>query len=175
MAVMVSDNRNSEATAVYKMAFTEEMEWGIVISAKDLTEPCSMDILCDTSFLMVIVSKPIKQVARVESQFGRLDFLVPDIVQGELERLVETAGPKRSTLAKTALVLAKAKFRTVAVAKARHVDDSIIEYAGKHDCAVATIDTNLRRRLIANEVLVLTLSRDRLIVANPKLKPKDHI
>lgn len=121
---------------------------------------------------MVLVSKPIKQVARIESQLGRLDFLVPDIVEDELDRLAQKAGPKRSTLAMTALVLTKAKFKTVIVAKARHVDDSIIEYAIKHKCAVATIDTNLRRRLIANEVLVLTLSRDRLIVANPKPKPK---
>lgn len=121
---------------------------------------------------MVLVSKPIKQVAKIESQLGRLDFLVPDIVQVELERLTKKAGPKRSTLARTALELAEAKFKTVIVAKARHVDDSIIEYATRHKCAVATIDTNLRRRLITNEVLVLTLSRDRLIVANPKPNPK---
>jgi rRNA-processing protein FCF1 len=124
---------------------------------------------------MVLVSKPIKQVAKIESQLGRFDFLVPDIVKYELVRLSEKAGPKRSTLAKTALELAKVKFKTVAVTKARHVDDSIIEYAIKHKCAVATIDTNLRRRLIANEVLVLTLSMDRLIVANPKPKSKDHV
>jgi len=128
---------------------------------------------------MVLVSKPIKQVAKIESQLGRLDFLVPDIVKYELVRLAEKAGPKRSTLAKTALELAEAKFKTVTVTKARYVDDSIIEYAIKHKCAVATIDTNLRRRLIANEVLVLTLSMDRLIVANPnpspKPKSKDHL
>jgi len=134
-----------------------------------------MDILCDTSFLMVLVSKPIKQVARIESQLGRLDFLLPDIVKDELGRLAEKAGPKRSTLAKTALELAKAKFKTVTVSKAGHVDDSIIEYAVSRKCAVATIDTNLRRRLIANEVLVLTLSRDKLIVANPNPKHKDHL
>jgi rRNA-processing protein FCF1 len=124
---------------------------------------------------MVLVSKPIKQVAKIESQLGRLDFLVPDIVKEELARLAEKAGPKRSTLAKTALGLAGEKFRTVAVARARHVDDSIIEYAVAHKCAVATIDTNLRRRLIANEVLVLTLSRDRLVVANPRPKQKDQL
>ena len=134
-----------------------------------------MEILCDTSFLMVLVSKPIKQVTKVESQLGRLDFLVPDVAEVELLRLAEKAGPKRSTLARTAMELAKAKFNKVTVTKARNVDDSIIEYAIRHKCAVATIDTNLRRRLIANEVLVLTLSRDRLIVANPKPKPKDHV
>ena len=29
---------------------------------------------------MVLVSKPVKQVPKIESEFGRLDFLVPDIV-----------------------------------------------------------------------------------------------
>jgi len=134
-----------------------------------------MQVLCDTSFLMVLVSKPIKRVAKIESQLGRLDFLVPDIVEGELERLAQNAGPKRSRLAKTALELTKAKFKTVAVAPAKHVDDSIIEYAMVQKCAVATIDTNLRRRLIANQVLVLSLSEDNFIVANPKINPKDHL
>lgn len=133
-----------------------------------------VDVLCDTSFLMVLVSKPIKQLPKIESQLGRLDFLIPDIVISELERLRDKAGPKRSTLAKTALDLAQAKFRKVAVAQARHVDDSIVEYAMTKKCAVATIDTNLRRRLIANKVLVLTLSKDKLIVANPKLKADHH-
>ena len=130
-----------------------------------------MQVLCDTSFLMVLVSKPIKQVPKIESALGRLDFLVPGIVIDELKRLEEKAGPKRSTLAKTALELTRAKFQQVDVGRASHVDDAIVEYAMRNKCAVATIDTNLRRRLIANEVLVLTLSRDRLIVANPKLKP----
>jgi uncharacterized protein len=134
-----------------------------------------MKVLCDTSFLMVLVSKPIKQFAKIESQIGRLDFLVPDIVEGELERLVENAGPKRSGLAKTALELARTKFKIVAVASAKHVDDSIVQYAIANKCAIATIDTNLRRRLLANEVPVLTLSKDSLIIANPNIKPKDHL
>lgn len=131
-----------------------------------------MKILCDTSFLMVLVSKPIKHVERMEHEFGKLDFVVPDIVIDELKRLQEKAGPKRSTLAKTALEVAKARFSVVKVPEAAHVDDSIVEYATEKKCAVATIDTALRRRLIANSVLVLTLSRDRLTVANPNIEDK---
>ena len=134
-----------------------------------------VQVLCDTSFLMVLVSKPLKRIAKIESQLGRLDFLVPVIVEGELERLAKKAGPKRSGLARTALEIARAKFRIVAVAPAKNVDDSIVEYAMANRCAVATIDTNLRRRLIANEVLVLSLSKDNLIIVNPKLNPKDHL
>lgn len=134
-----------------------------------------MQILCDTSFLMVLVSKPLKRVAKIESQFGRLDFLVPDIVERELERLAHKAGPKRSRLAQTALELARSKFKSVVIAPAKHVDDAIIGYAMTQKCAVATIDTNLRRRLIANQVLVLTLSNDNLIIANPKIYSQDHL
>lgn len=128
-----------------------------------------MQVLCDTSFLMVLVEKPIKHIDRIEHEFGRLDFIVPDIVAGELERLAQKAGPKRATMAKTALEIVKTKFKEVKAPKAAHVDDSIVEYATEKKCAVATIDTNLRRRLIANGVLVLTLSRDRLTVANPNI------
>lgn|ERR671921_1545942 len=134
-----------------------------------------MQILCDTSFLMVLVSKPLKRVAKIESELGRLNFLVPDIVEAELERLAQNAGPKRSNLAKTALEIARTKFLKVPVPPARHVDDAIIEYAMTQKCAVATIDTILRRRLIANQVLVLSLSKDNLIIANPKIKAKDHL
>ena len=134
-----------------------------------------MQVLCDTSFLIVLVSKPIKRLAKIESQLGRLDFLVPDIVQGELETLAQNSGPKRSHLAKTALELARTKFNIVAAPPSKHVDDSIIEYAMAERCAVATIDTALRRRLIANQVLVLSLRKDNLIIANPKINPKDHL
>jgi rRNA-processing protein FCF1 len=134
-----------------------------------------MQVLCDTSFLIVLVSKPLKRLAKIESQLGRVDFLVPDIALGELERLAQNAGPKRSRLAKTALELVRAKFNIVAAPPSRHVDDSIIEYAMAQRCAVATIDTNLRRRLIANQVLVISLHKDNLIIANPKINPKDHL
>lgn len=124
---------------------------------------------------MVLVSKPLKRVAKIESALGRLDFLVPDIVEAELERLAQNAGPKRSRLAKTALEIAKSKFAKVHVPAARHADDSIIEYAMTQKCAVATIDINLRRRLIANKVLVISLSKDNIIIANPKITAKDHV
>jgi rRNA-processing protein FCF1 len=128
-----------------------------------------MQVLCDTSFLMVLVSKPIKNVERVEHELGVLEFTVPDMVIEELKRLEAKAGPKRSTLARTALALAQTRFKAVQVPRAVHVDDSIVEYATEKKCAVATIDTNLRRRLIRNEVLVITLSRDRLTIANPSI------
>jgi rRNA-processing protein FCF1 len=116
---------------------------------------------------MVLVTKPIKQLDKVESALGKLTFVVPDIVIDELSNLENKAGPKRALAAKTALEIATTKFEIIKSKRSQHVDDAIIDYAIDKQCAVATIDTDLRRRLVSNNVLVLTLSKNRLVIANP--------
>src|SRR5919197_493957 len=106
-----------------------------------------MDVLCDTSFLMVLVSRPIKQMDKVEAHLGKLNFLIPDIVVDELKRLEEWTGPKRSIIAKTAIEISNSKFEVIKVSKTRDVDDSLIEYCVSHQCTAATIDKDLRKRL----------------------------
>jgi rRNA-processing protein FCF1 len=125
-----------------------------------------MDVLCDTSFLMVLVSKPISKFDEVERNIGKLNILVPTIVIEELNILQQKAGPKRAMTAKTAIEISKARFKAIEIVKSRHVDDAIIEYAIKHNCAIATIDTDLRKRLIKNKILVITISNNRLLIAN---------
>jgi uncharacterized protein len=127
-----------------------------------------MDVLCDTSFLMVLVSKPISKFDEVERNIGKLNILVPTIVIEELNILQQKAGPKRAMTAKTAIEISKARFKVIEIVKSRHVDDAIIEYAIKHNCAIATIDTDLRKRLIKNKILVITISNNRLLIANSR-------
>jgi uncharacterized protein len=127
-----------------------------------------MDVLCDTSFLMVLVSRPISKFDEVERHIGKLNILVPTIVIEELNILQQKAGPKRSMTAKTAIEISKARFKVIEIVKSRHVDDAIIEYAIKHNCAIATIDTDLRKRLIKNKILVITISNNRLLIANSR-------
>ena len=124
-----------------------------------------MDVICDTSFLMVFATIPIGRVDKIEAYFGKLNFLIPDVVISELKDLEYKTGPKRSKMAKTAIEMSFSKFRVVNVAKPSHVDEAIIDYAINHICAVATIDKDLRRRLMLNNLIVLTLSKNRLTIA----------
>ena len=125
-----------------------------------------MDVLCDTSFLMVLVSTPTKRIDKVELELGnKLNFLVPTIVIDELKHLQLSAGPKRSKMAKLAIEISNSKLKVVDIIKSGHVDDALIDYAVNHDCAAATIDKSLRRRLIASGVPVITLNRNKFMVA----------
>lgn len=125
-----------------------------------------MKVVCDTSFLMVLVSKPTRQLDTIESDLGKLCFVVPDIVLDELKRIQALAGPKRSMIARTAIGITHSKFKLVKLTRSRSVDDAIFEYARTNKCAAATMDKNLKKKLIQIEILVFTLSKNRIIVAN---------
>ncbi len=131
-----------------------------------------MDVICDTSFLMVLVSVPIKCIDKVEKEIGNINFLVPDIVIEELQHLEQTSGPKKAMIAKTAIEITRAKSVVVQVENFQYVDDAIFDYAKSHYCAAGTIDINLKKRLLANNILVITLSNNRLIVVTPVVEER---
>jgi uncharacterized protein len=124
-----------------------------------------MNVLCDTSFLMVLVSTPLKRMTKIEMEVGKLTFLVPNVVIGELKRLEARAGPKRSLIARTAIEIANSKLRIVELPDwVGRVDEAILKFAKASDCAVATLDRNLKIALRRNNILVISLSNNRLII-----------
>jgi uncharacterized protein len=124
-----------------------------------------MNVLCDTSFLMVLVSTPLKRMTKIEMEVGKLTFLVPNVVIGELQRLETRAGPKRSLIARTAIEIANSKLRIVELPNwVGRVDEAILNFAKSSDCAVATLDRNLKIALRRNNILVISLSNNRLII-----------
>ncbi|MEM3103819.1 MAG: hypothetical protein QXL93_03985, partial [Candidatus Nitrosocaldus sp.] len=73
-----------------------------------------VEVLVDTSFIIAMANMPIKGMDRLEVKLGRVEFLIPDIVVRELERIALDAGVKRAKEAKAALQLiddARLRFR----------------------------------------------------------------
>ncbi|VVC05643.1 Uncharacterised protein [uncultured archaeon] len=52
-------------------------------------------VVCDTSFLMLIASKKIKNISYLEEEIGTLDFVVPDLVVDELVRISNSNSKKK--------------------------------------------------------------------------------
>ncbi len=116
---------------------------------------------------MVLVSKPLKRFENIERELGKLNFLIPDVVIDELRRLELCAGPKRSLIAKTAIEIANSKFGIIELGKQTQVDDVILEFSKASKCAVATLDKKLKTKLLKHNILLITLSKDRLTIEYP--------
>lgn len=125
-----------------------------------------MNILCDTSFLMVLVTKPVKLLDKIEMEYGKINFLIPDVVIDELVNLVNNPTYKTSQNAKTVLEVTK-RFEIINTKKLNYADDSIVDYALNYKCAVATMDKNLIQRLISSKVMVFSLRNNKLLIMNP--------
>jgi rRNA-processing protein FCF1 len=126
-----------------------------------------MEIICDTSFLIALVSNPIKCLDKIEDELGKLRFIVPTFVLDELDSLERKSGPKKSMLAKTAICISKIKFEIKDIGKSKNVDNKILNYVTKNRrLAVATLDSKLLNSLKMVDVTTITLSKNKIIIAN---------
>ena len=46
-----------------------------------------VEIICDSSFLMILASRRIKNVSNIETEIGTIEYVIPDMVVRELERI----------------------------------------------------------------------------------------
>lgn len=126
-----------------------------------------MEIICDTSFIIALVSNPIKCLDKVENEIGKLKFIVPTFVLDELDLIEKKSGPKKSMMANTAIRISKLKFEIKDIGKSKNVDKDILNYATRNKrFGVATLDGKLLNRLKLAEVTTITLSKNKMIIAN---------
>jgi rRNA-processing protein FCF1 len=103
----------------------------------------------------------------VESDIGKLRFKVPSFVLDELNSVERKSGPKKSMIANTAIRISKLKFEIMDIGKSKNVDNDILNYVTRNrKFAVATLDGILLNRLKTVDVTTITLSKNKMIIAN---------
>jgi len=123
-----------------------------------------LEVILDTSFLLELVSKPIKRLDELGVELGKVEFIVLEPTVTELKRLASKQGVKAKR-AYTALQYIKNNIRVINLdKKGLSADSAILYYALKYSAAVATIDQELRDRLKEEGVVVITLRDDNVWV-----------
>lgn len=57
-----------------------------------------VEVICDTSFLMILASEKIKNISNIGTEIGTIEFLVPNTVIDELETLSQSKDNKKKDL-----------------------------------------------------------------------------
>lgn len=142
-----------------------------------------MEIVCDTSFLMVLCYDPVKNLDSLESRFGKLTWLIHPETVNELTQLETSAGIKRSKIARLSLTIIKKQiekgdFKYLDEIELEDfsskndfnlpVDSVLLNFAIKKKKPMATIDKELMRRALKKGVDVITLKNNRIIYAHSR-------
>lgn len=142
-----------------------------------------MEIVCDTSFLMVLCYEPVKNLDALEAKFGKLIWLIHPETVDELTQLEKSAGIKRSKIANLSLKIIKDQiekgdFRYLEKNELSKfekkitnlsVDSVLLNLSYQKKKPLATIDKDLLKRALKKGVDVITLKNNKMIYVHSKL------
>ena len=124
-----------------------------------------VEVVCDTSFLIHIATKRIKNISNLETEIGSIQFVVPDIVIQELEKLSKN-DKKKQHIIQTLEFIKNLKEIKIS---GTYVDESIISYTKEHGGIIATMDTNLKHRIKEVGGSVISISNDKIVLEPSKI------
>ena len=54
-----------------------------------------VEVICDSSFLMILASRRIKNISSIGTEIGTIEYVIPDLVVKELERISNMDNKKK--------------------------------------------------------------------------------
>ena len=121
-----------------------------------------VEIICDTSFLIHLSTKKIKNLSNIETEIGPINFVVPQIVIKELKHLLNDSD-KKNISEKTLESIKNFKTNDI---DGKTADLGILDFIKKQRGIVATMDQNLKNQIKESGGSVLSMHNDKIVLEN---------
>ena len=119
-----------------------------------------VEVICDTSFLIHLATRKIKNIDSVNTEIGQIQFVVPSVVLNELRKLSKTEEKKQDAIA----TLEFARNLKTTEMSGKFADQAIIERVRKRGGIIATIDNELKNKIKSLGGSVMSFSNDRIVL-----------
>ena len=119
-----------------------------------------VDVICDTSFLIQLATKKIKNINTFETEIGQIQLVVPQVVKNELEKLSKDEKKKHEVISTLNLIN---KLKQIQIS-GNYADESLISYVKEHGGIIATMDKELKTKIKSIGASIITLSNDRIVL-----------
>ena len=119
-----------------------------------------VEVICDTSFLIHLSTRKIKNLDSVNTEIGQIQFVVPSAVLSELEKLSKTQDKKQ--VATITLEFAQ-NLKTIEMS-GKFADQAIIDHVRKHGGITATMDKELKNKIKRLGGSVMSFSNDKIVL-----------
>ena len=119
-----------------------------------------IDVICDTSFLIHLATREIKNLDSINVEIGEFQYVIPLVVLDEMDRLSKIPDKERD-IRKT-LEFAHT-LKTVPIS-GKVADNAITEHIKKHGGIVATIDKDLKNKIKRLGGSIMSFSNDKIVL-----------
>jgi rRNA-processing protein FCF1 len=119
-----------------------------------------VEVICDTSFLIHLATKRIKNISTFETEIGSLQFVLPDVVVNELQNLSKNEKKKHDIL--TTLNYSQ-KLKKIPIS-GKFADEALIDHVKQHGGIIGTMDKDLKNKIKKNGGSVISFSNDRIVL-----------
>lgn len=117
-------------------------------------------VLCDTSFLIHLATKRIKNIDTICSEIGTLDFFVPKVVINELIKLKNKSNRNHDI----EITLNFVKNLKIIELEGTYADPKIFEFVKVNDYFVGTMDKELKKNIKMIGKSIISFNNDKIIL-----------
>tara|TARA_B110000014_G_scaffold15531_1_gene10303 strand:- start:2332 stop:2700 length:369 start_codon:yes stop_codon:yes gene_type:complete len=121
-----------------------------------------VEVISDTSFLMLLTSNRIKNMNNLDVEIGHLEFIVPEIVIEELKHLCNDES--KGKIAHQTLESIKS-FKTNSIS-GKNADDGILNFVKENGGIIATVDKELKTKIKEVGGSILSIHNDKIVLEN---------
>ena len=119
-----------------------------------------VEVICDTSFLIHLSTRRIRNLDSINTEIGQTEFMVPFVVLNELEKLSKTQNKKQDAI--ITLEFARS-LKTISIT-GKFADYAIIKHVKKHGGIIATMDKELKKKIKSLGGSIISFSNDKIVL-----------
>ena len=119
-----------------------------------------VEVICDTSFLIHLATRRIKNIDNLDVEIGQVTFVVPQVVQNELSELIKN--PQKNQTARITQAFIK-NFKIISIS-GNFADKKLIDYVKKNRAIIGTMDKELKKQIKEYGGSIMSFSNDKIIL-----------
>ena len=119
-----------------------------------------VEVICDTSFLIHLATRRIKNIDNIDVEIGQITFVVPQVVHNELSELIKN--PQKAQVALTTRDFIK-NFKIIPIS-GNFADKELIDYVKKNRSIIGTMDKELKKQIKEYGGSIMSFSNDKIVL-----------
>lgn len=119
-----------------------------------------VEVICDTNFLIHLATKRIKNIDNLDVEIGPISFVVPKVVQDELQNLINDDLKKQDI--QTTIEYIK-KFKVIPI-NGKYADKELIKFVQNNGGIIGTMDKTLKKEIKNNGGSIISFLNDKIIL-----------